>query len=833
MNEQKAFDFRKMLPYATAIVVFLLIIIIYFYPVLEGKKFDSSDVTHFQGMAKEIIDYREKTGEEILWTNSMFVGMPAFQISMNYANNLMKYVHRIIRLGYQLPVGMVIIYLLGFYFLLMTLKVNPWLSIAGAIAFAFSSYFFIIFEPGHTSKAYAIGFMAPVLASIILTYRGKYLQGAILTAFFLSLEITSNHPQITYYLLIMVVIYGLVELINHYRQKQMAGFMKASGVLVLAALLAVLTNTSILWSTYEYSKASIRGKTELTSDMANRTSGLDKDYATNWSYGIPETMTLLIPNFNGGSSQGSLSKNSETYKELTRNRVPNADKLIKALPLYWGTQPSTSGPVYVGALVFFLFIFSIFYLKGPLKWWGLAVTVLSIMLSWGKNFMPLTNFFLDYFPMYNKFRAVTMILVMAELTMPLLAFIALEQFLRKINIVPAIKQLKISLYIVGGLLLLFILFAGSLFSFSGKNDALMGLPDWLLPAIQADRLKLFRTDAIRSLIFILLTFGLLWAFAKGKLKLTYVLIIIPLLVLADMWPVNKRYINDDDFVKKSLADNPYQPSKADLAILKDTDPSYRVYNFGESFDGSARTSYFHKNIGGYHGAKIRRYQEIVDHCLITERQKLADAFSGEAISPEEALRKSSVFNMLNTRYYIFNPNAEPLENPYALGNAWFVKGYQIVGNADAEIAALADFRPDSIAIVDKRFEGYLKDFTSSASAGSTIELRSYSPNRLLYQYSAKSDELAVFSEVYYTPGWNAYIDGKKMPHFRADYLLRAMVVPAGDHQVEFRFEPRSFYTGEKVSFGASLLIILLTVALILSFVFPDIVTKWQVKLKKY
>jgi len=833
MKKKKAFDFRKLLPYATAILVFLVIIVIYFYPALEGKKMEASDLIHFKGMAKEIVDYREKTGDEALWTNNMFGGMPAFQISVIYTHNLMLTVHKIIRLGFHLPIGMVIIYFLGFYFLLLTLRINPWLSIAGAIAFAFSSYFFIIFEPGHTSKAYAIGFMAPLFAGIIMTYRGKYIQGAILTAFFLALQITSNHPQITYYLLIMILIYGLVELINHIRNKQMAGFLKATGFLLAAALLAVLTNAANLWSTYEYSKASLRGKTELTSDMENRTSGLDKDYATNWSYGIPETMTLLIPNFNGGSSQGSLSKNSETYKVLTENRVPNTDKVINALPLYWGTQPGTSGPVYVGALVFFLFVFSLFYLKGPLKWWGVSVTVLSVMLAWGKNFMPLTEFFLDYIPLYNKFRAVTMILVMAELSMPLLAFIALDQFLKNTSDKNAIKQLKISLYIVGGLLLFFNLFAGSLFTYSGPNDAAMGLPDWLLPALKADRLSMLRTDAIRSLIFILLAFGILWFFAKGKVKLTYVLILVPLLVLVDMWPVNKRFINNDDFVRKSQADNPYQATKADLEILKDKNPSYRVYNFREAFDGSARTSYFHKNIGGYHGAKMRRYQEVVDHNLIKERANLVEAFSNSAMSPAEALKQSPVFNMLNTRYFIIDPNTEPLMNPYALGNAWFVKSYKMVDNADAEIAALENFKPDSIAIIDKRFENELKGFTPSGLENSTISLQSYSPNRLVYYYSAKSDELAIFSEIYYSPGWKAYVDGKETPHFRADYILRAMIVPAGDHKLEFRFEPKSYYSGQMVSLAASLLTILLTLGVVLASLFPEIKNKWQEKIKKY
>ena len=831
MEKQKSFDFRKLLPYLTAIVVFTLIIIIYFYPAVEGKKFEASDVIHFKGMAREITDYRDKTGEQILWTNNMFVGMPAYQISVIYGHNLMIKVHEILRLGFHLPIGMVIMYFLGFYFLLLTLRVNPWLSIAGAIAFAFSSYFFIIFEPGHTSKAYAIGYMAPVLASIILTYRGKYITGPILTAFFLALEITSNHPQISYYLVIMILIYGIVELVNHYKTHRLPSFFKATGLLAIAALFAVMTNAANLLCTYEYGKYSIRGKTELTSEKENRTAGLDKDYATNWSYGIPETMTLLIPGFNGGSSHGSLPKNSETYKVLQENRVPNADSIIKSLPLYWGTQPSTSGPVYVGALVFFLFIFSLLYLKGPLKWWALAVTVLSIMLSWGKNMMWFTNLFLDYFPMYNKFRAVTMILVMAELAMPLLAFLALDQFLKNPKEGNAMKKLQLSLYIVGGILLFFIVLGGSLFSFSGPNDQAMGLPDWLLPAIQADRLSMFRTDAIRSLVFVLLAFGTLWAFSKGKLKAAYILLIIPALVLIDMWPVNKRFINDENFVRKTQADNPYQATKADLAILKDTDPDYRVYNFKEAFDGSARTSYFHKNIGGYHGAKLRRYQELVDHCLFGERAAIADALS-KGNSPGEALRNASAFNMLNTRYFI-NPNGDPLRNPYALGNAWFVEKYRIVSNADEEIAAVQDFDPSTEAIIDKRFEKYLSGFTPQSVAGSKISLTSYHPDKMEYAYSVQNDGLAVFSEVYYPEGWKAYVDGRETPHFRVNYLLRGMVLPAGDHNLEFRFRPKSFYMGQNVSLAASLIVILLTLGVVFYYLFPGTAARWQAKVKKY
>lgn len=809
MSQKKGFDYGKLLPYAAALVIFILIIVVYFYPALEGKKLSASDMAHFKGMSKEIVDYREKTGEEALWTNRMFGGMPAYQISVNYDKNLMNYVHQVFRLGFHLPIGMVLMYFFGFYFLLQVLKVNPWLSIAGAIGFAFSSYFFIILEAGHTSKAYAIGYMAPVIAGVIMTYRGKYLLGGLVTAFFLALEIVSGHPQITYYLMIMILIYGIIELIRHFREKQLKAFGTASAVLIIAAILAVLPNIASLWSTYEYSKYSIRGKTELTSEQENRTSGLDKDYATQWSYGIDETMTFLVPNFKGGASQGSVTKNSALFEALKQNRVSTPEQFLDGLPLYWGPQPFTSGPVYVGAIIIFLFIFSLFYLKGPLKWWGITVTILSILLSWGKYFMPLTDFFLEYVPLYNKFRAVSMTLVVAEFSIPLLAILAIDKLIRDDNKAKALKFLKISAYITGGILLFFALLAGSLYSFSSPKDATIGLPDWFLRAMEADRLKMFRMDAFRSLIFILLTLGILWIYVKGKLKLSYLLIILPILILADMWPVNKRFVNNKDFVKKSQVENPYQASKADLAILKDKDLSYRVFDLNDAFDQSSRTSYFHKNIGGYHGAKLRRYQELIDQPLTKERQRIASVIIEQKMPMEEALKSATAFNMLNTRYFILNANMDPIGNPNACGNAWFVRGYKLVDNADEEIAALDGLRPDSIAVIDRRFGSYLSGFSVPSAPTGIIRLSSYAPNKLIYDYKTSRDELAVFSEIYYEKGWNAYVDGKKTPHFRADFVLRAMVLPAGDHKLEFRFEPKSYYTGQMVSLGSSLLLILL------------------------
>jgi hypothetical protein len=434
---------------------------------------------------------------------------------------------------------------------------------------------------------------------------------------------------------------------------------------------------------------------------------------------------------------------------------------------------------------------------------------LSITLAWGKNFMPLTEFFLEYVPLYNKFRAVTMTLVMAGLSIPLLAFVALDNMLRDENKKALIKHLKYSLYIVGGILFIFAVFAGSLFSFSSPQDAVQGLPDWFLGALQSDRLSIFRTDAIRSLAFILATFGLLWAYLTGKLKINYVLIALPLLILVDMWPVNKRYLNNDDFIRRNKVDNPYQASKADLAILKDNDPYYRVYNMGEAFDASARTSFFHKNIGGYHGAKMRRYQEIIEYSLTPERMRIAESLNRQGLNFEQALAEATAFNMLNTKYFILNANEEPVRNPFACGNAWFVKEYTLAGNADEELAALKGLDPANKAVVDKKFEPLLKDFTPSIASGSRISLTSYSPNRLVYEYSAAAEEMAVFSEIYYDKGWQAYLDGQKAPHFRANFILRAMIVPPGEHSIEFRFEPVSYYAGQNVSLAASLVLILL------------------------
>jgi len=690
--------------------------------------------------------------------------------------------------------------MIGFFILLLVLKVDKWLAIAGAFAFAFSSYLFIIFEAGHNSKAHAIGYMAPVLAGIILTYRGRYLAGGIMAAIALSLEIFTNHLQITYYLILTVGVYVIAELVTNIRQKQLPGFAKASGVLLIASIFAVATNITTIWATYEYGKETIRGKTELTSEKSNRTGGLDKDYATQWSYGIPETFTILIPNFNGGASSGSLSSSSNTYKALLSNNIDSnqADKIIKNIPLYWGTQLSVAGPVYLGAIIIFLFIFALFIVEDKFKWWLLTATVLSILLAWGKNFMPFTDFFMNYVPGYNKFRAVSMTLVIAEFCIPLLAILGLQQALSdKTDKKKAIKYLYYSLGIVGGISLFFALAGSAIFDFISPGDEQYKtyFPDWMMAAIRKDRAAIFAADAFRSLVFILLAAAAVWAMINQKIKKPVFFTALILLILIDMWSVNRRYLNNDSFVRKSIDAVPFQPSQADLIIMKDADPDFRVFNqaVGNPFI-DASTSYFHKSIGGYHGAKLRRYQELIDHHL--------------------AKGNMNVYNMLNTKYFIVpdqkGGQPEMQINMQALGNAWFVNNGHMVNNADEEIDALNDFIPTETAIYDKRFESQVKGHIISKDPAATIVLTDYKPNHLTYTSDTRSEQLAVFSEIYYDKGWNAYIDGKQAPYFRANYVLRAMIVPAGNHEIEFKFEPTVFKTGEKISYASSILLVLLS-----------------------
>jgi hypothetical protein len=550
-------------------------------------------------------------------------------------------------------------------------------------------------------------------------------------------------------------------------------------------LLASGTAFTNLAITMEYGEDSTRGKSELTTNLDNKTTGLDKDYATDWSYGVAETFTLLIPNFHGGASQGVLTTDSETYKAI--KRAPNAKQLIKQLPLYWGDQPFVSGPTYAGAIIVFLFVLGLFFVKSEMRTWLVMATIMSIILAWGKNFMGLTELFLDYFPGYNKFRAVSMILVIAEFTIPLLGFVALNKFLSSDKLENEKKKtLKLTFFIVGGLALLFALMPSLFFDFVGGQDANLQKNGWPIDALQSDRAALLSADAWRSFIFISLTFGILWLFIKDQLKSKYVILILGFLVLLDMWSVNKRYLNDDNFSRKRKVEVPYQATAANIQILADKDPNFRVFNQSVSTFNDASTSYFHKSIGGYHGAKLKRYQELIENHI--------------------SQGNMAVLNMLNTKYFI-SPKSQAQQNPEAMGNAWFVNEISIVPNADAEIAALNKFNPASTAIVDTRFSEQIIDGLDNLA--SNIVLTEYKPNYLRYSSNAIKDGIVIFSEIYYDKGWNAYVDGELKPHFRANYVLRGMQIPAGNHVVEFKFEPSTYKTGETVSLASSVILLLL------------------------
>jgi hypothetical protein len=812
-------NFKSWLPHIVAVIIFLLITIIYFSPIFEGKRIAQHDIAQWKGMSQEITEFRERTGEEPLWTNSMFGGMPAYQISVVYTGNLLKHFDDLLTFGIPWPFNLVLLYMLGFYFLLVTLKIDPRLSIAGAIAFAFSSYFFIIIEAGHNSKAHAIAYMAPVVAGVLMTFRGSWLTGGAVTAMFLSLQLMANHLQITYYLLLILVLLGVFQLYKDYKENSLKKYFTALGILAVAAVFAVATNITSLWATYEYGQYTIRGPSELESNVQS-TGGLDKDYALGWSYGVSESMTLLVPNFMGGPSVGKLNEKSELYKTMVSQGVApvQARQIISQVPLYWGDQPVTSGPTYVGIISFFLFVLALFLVKGPYKWWLVSVAILGLMLSWGRNFMWFTDIFFEYVPLYNKFRAVSMTLVIVCFTVPFLAWLGLNKLdLKTYDKKTLIKYLKYTVGIVGGILLLLVLFAGTFDYYGGMDDQLVNQyqwQNWMLEAMREDRAAMMRTDALRGLFFILAAAGAIWLLIKEKLNKTLFVAVLSVLILIDMWTVNKRYINNDDFVPKMRAEVPFQPTLANQQILADPDPNFRVLNTTVSTFNDASTSYFHKSIGGYHGAKLRRYQELIERQISNNNM--------------------SVLNMLNTKYFITRgQDNQPVarRNPDALGNVWFVNNIQIVENADEEINALTDFDPTRTAVVDKRFADYITGLefnrTQPVLADTLtdpeimddidrIQLTSYKPNHLVYNSGSRQENLAVFSEIYYDKGWNAYINGEPADHIRVNYVLRAMRIPPGQNTIEFKFEPNVYSTGESISLASSAILLIIVLGALLN-----------------
>lgn len=799
------FSFKKFLPHLYAVIAFVVLAGIYALPALQGKQLSQHDITMAQAGAHEAAEFTKQTGEYAWWTNSMFGGMPSFMIQGAYPNSLGSMIGGNIMGVLPTPINMIFLMMLGMYILLVTLGANTWQAILGAIAYAFCSWNMVIIPAGHTSKVLALAYAPMVAAGAVLCFNGKYLLGAALTALFMSLEIYANHVQITYYFGLFLGGYILIKIIDKIKTGDFKPLVFALLAFGGGALIGLGNHTMRLWNNAVYSAETIRGKSELTTNNQSK-GGLDRDYAYNWSYGIGESGTLLIPNFYGGSSGGTLGgKKSETLKVMVEAGIPEESAMGFAEhgPAYWGDQPSTGGPAYAGAIIIFLFALGAFLVKGSTKWWLVASAIIFTMLSWGKNFPTLNYLMFDYFPMFNKFRAVTMILSLADLAMVTLGILALKQISeQKPTFNDLKKPLIYSLGLTAGFSLIFALLPSLFFSFKGANDAAMqitgdkAVDGNIIRAIASDRESLLRSDAFRSLVLILLAAGLIWAWVSNKIKDVVFYPILIILVVFDLFGVDKRYFNNDNFVSKSEEEEKFAPTAVDEQILKDKS-IYRVLDGAspQGFSNDATASYYHKSLGGYHGAKLRRYQEIIEN--------------------QFSKNNMSVFNMLNTKYFTMpaqQQGGQPMvqQNPDACGNAWFVKEFKIVANADTEMKALDKFNPKQTAFIDKRYEEQLAGLKIAFdSTANSIKLTDYKLNLMTYESNAKTDQLAIFSEIFYRGNldWKAYVDGVYKPHFRADYILRGMVVPAGKHKIEFKFEPESVAKGGKIDLIASILMV--------------------------
>ena len=808
MNKQELF--KKFLPHLIAVGVIMLVMFAYFSPLMSGKALKQHDVMQWRASYEEIANFEKTTGERTFWTNSMFSGMPGYLIGATYYNNVSNEIYKLVNKTFGNPLETVFLLYICFYILLIVFEVSPWFAIIGALAFTFSSFNFINIDAGHAGKGNAIALMPLVLAGIKLALGNKKIAGALLTGIGLSMQLAAGHLQITYYLALIIGAWMIVELVMAIREKTIPNLLKTGGFLLVAAVLALGSNITNLLVTEEYGKYSIRGPSELTSaakgkataDAEPASTGLDKDYALQWSNGVTEPFTLLIPNFFGGANagdphtQGIMEKSFKSNPQL----APQAKQIAQGIPAYFGEQPFTAGPVYYGAIICFLFVLGMFVVKGTEKWWILGISTLAIFLSMGKNFMGLTDIFFYHFPLYNKFRSVTFILAIAQTTFPMLALLAIRDIVNgKLDKAHIKKALLYSGAAVGGLCLIF---AAMPELASVESEAIdkqltqYGLP---IDAITEARASVRQMDALRSLLFIALAFGAIWIFVLGKIKQEILALILGVLVLVDLWGVDKRYLNDSDYEKRRKNNSVVDKTAADEFILQDKDPHYRVYNTTQRLDQDALTSYYHKSIGGYHGAKMRRYQEFLD---VIQQQTMA---TQSLINPKSL----ELYNMLNVKYFIAADSANTLfaqQNTGANGNAWFVNKYTLVDNADAEIAALNNINSKQECFIDKRFAAEVEGLTLTADSSASIKLTSYQPNKLVYKSNANNAQLAVFSEVYYDKGWDAYIDGTLVPHFRCDYILRGLKVPAGQHEIVFKFEPKAVATGETVTLVSSALL---------------------------
>ena len=838
-------NIKKFLPYIAGIVLFAILTLTFFRPLLSGKELKQGDIDRHKGMSKEIADFRQQKHSEPLWTNSMFGGMPAYQISTLYPGNWLTHLDAAFKLFMPHPSGYMFLCFLGFFILLLCLKIEPWLAVVGALAYGLSSYFLIIIEAGHNSKANALGYLPALLGGIVLLFNGRIWLGFALTALFTAMELNANHVQISYYGYILICFVILGYFITAIKSKNFKTFAIALSLFFVSTLLGVLPNAGNLMCTNEYGKLSSRGKTDLTinerleKNMNNVTSGLDKDYATQWSYGIGETFTFLIPDFKGGPSNSIQKADANALKKVN----PEFKEQVASMSSYFGDQPFTSGPVYIGAIVIFLAFMGMFIVKNSLKWPLFIATVLTIALSWGNNYNWLTDFFMDHVPFYNKFRAVSMILVVAELTIPLLAIMAVNELIKRNNWNEKIKlrfyekglELKkivmISFIVIGGFCLLCYIAPSMFNSFIGANEEALLVSEYvkggnpeaqvkpfvaqMMPELEKAREAIFKADAIRSFIFILLAAAFIYLFYTNKIKKEILMTALGLFILIDLWTVDTRYLDERSFVPKSQnLQDLTQRTEADDAILADKSLNKRVLNLTVNTFNDASTSYHHQSIGGYHGAKLKKYQELVDFHLTKEISAFyagANKALGNDTLMNELLAKLNVINMLNTKYFIL-PGGErgaviPFENKQANGNAWFVKKVKTVTSSDDEIIELYKTNTKTDLVIQDKFKSEI-NYKDTYSGEGSIKLISYEPNYLTYESETANEEMAVFSEIYYPFGWNAYVDGQLKPHAAADYVLRTMVVPAGKHKIEFKFEPKTYQTGNSIAMVGSALLFL-------------------------
>ena len=805
-------------PDVLVVVLFAVISFAYFFPAdLDGRILYRHDASAGRGAGQEVSEYHERTGKVSRWTNATFSGMPTYQTAPSYqSTGVLNQVMMAYHLWLPENVWYVFAYLLGFYILLRAFDFRWHLAALGAIVWAFSSYFFIIIAAGHIWKVMALAYLPPLIAGLVLAYRGKLLRGFCVTALFSAFEIDANHVQMTYYYLFVIAAMVIAYGVDAVRRGQWKGFLRATGVCAAGALIGVLLNLSNLYHTWQYAQESMRGKSELVKkNVTNQTSsGLDRDYITQWSYGIDETWTLLVPNAKGGASV-PLAANAKAMEKAD----PNFMQIYQQMGQYWGDQPGTSGPVYVGAFVLMLFVLGLFIVKGPMKWALLGATVLSILLSWGHNFMPFTDFFLDYVPMYSKFRTVASILVIAEFTIPLLAMLALKRLVDEPDLMS--KQMLwvyVSFALTGGIALLFALMPTVFFSdfiSAAELEALKGIPaDYLAPLesnLRSIREGIFVADCWRSFWIIAIGMALLLLYRYRKLKAEYMVGAMVLLCLIDMWQVNKRYLNDGMFVEKSVREQAQPMTETDRLILRDKDLDYRVLNLASNTFNENETSYYHKSIGGYHAAKLRRYQDLIDNYIAPEMQQLMSALA-KAGGDMTKVKGDSIFpvlNMLNAKYFIVplqDNKTVPIQNPYVLGNAWFVDKLNYVNNANQELEALGKLNLRHEAVADARFKAVLGEATPQDST-SVVKLTAYAPNQLTYEVKSTTGGVMVFSEIYY-PEWTATVDGKPVEIGRADYVLRALKVDKGQHQVVLTFDPKSVKQTETMAYAAYVVLLL-------------------------